>query len=1296
MSTTIDSLQIEIQTKSNNAATSINDLEKALKKLNKNGDVSSAVTNLNKLRQSLGAFINMPSSASKIESLANSLKSLKKVGPIDLGASLGGVKTAMESLKSINIDGVAPQIERIAEALTPLNDVKGSGFNAMMNGLKKLDEVAAGLTTETIDRFVEKIKELDEKLGPVSQKLVDIGNAFKGVNSKALTASGGFSVFDGSVNTTTLNLQSMINVAKDVWSALQPVVNLLKNTIGEAIEWDGIEYQFGNAFGEQADEYYNKIVQITDALKINKQMFMENSAMAASMLKGFGVSSEDAREMGLGYTELAYDIWAAYNNVYKSLDGADGAMAAVRSAIAGEVEPIRRAGFTIVESQLEITAANHGLAYSSEKATEAQKSYLRYLTLVDQAQTKGIIGTYASEMDTAEGMMRTFRQQLTSLAQTFGSIFLPVLTKVMPWLQAFVDLLGDAISAVASFFGIDIQKVDFSDGSEGLSSISDSANSATGAVNGTTDALTDLKNATLGFDELNVISPNTESSSGSGTSSGSGSGYDGLDVGSIWDESIFGQIQFEVDAIKEQLKEALSGITAVISGFALAVGTILVVSGANIPVGLGLMAIGAVGLVATIAENWSSMSDQLAKTLLDVTSILSGFLLAIGAFLAFSGVNVGLGVALMAAGAVSLATAATINWKFLEGNFKSTLSILTGIVSGGLLAMGALFAFTGVSVGLGIALMAIGAVGLVTAAALNWDSLSEPMRKAIGTLSGIVGGALFTFGAILAFSGNIPLGIGLMVAGAVSLASAVALNWDSLTGDLKNTLATLGTIVGGALLGVGVILALTGAATGLGIAMIAAGAVSIIAAAPINWNSLVNSIKDVLKEIGIAVGAALLALGILLVCTGVALPVGIALIAVGAASLVTGVALNWDSITEKVKKFFKDIGIIAGAAMLTLGILLVCTGVGIPLGIGLIAAGAASLVAGVALNWDSIKTSVQNALEKIKEWVKTYGLLALGVILCLTGAGIPIGLALIKQGLDTKTENGSTVGDDLLKTIKEKWNAVKKWWNSKPALKKVSAAVENFKAKVSDAWNSAKEWWNNKKAALKKYTPSIGDIKEKVSTAWSNARSWWDNKKAALKQYTPTIGSIKDKVSSAWTTAKNWWNNNKGSMSYTPTVGSIVDKLSSAWNTAKTWWNNNVKLSIPSLSLNVTYTTEGLGTVKKAIVNALGLQGWPKLSFAANGGIFDAGSLVWAGESGPEIVANAGGGKTGVMNVRQMSDAVYEGVYSAVMAAMSGNSNQGNQDINIYLDGKKITASVEKHQKERGANLMTGGMAYGY
>ena len=162
---------------------------------------------------------------------------------------------------------------------------------------------------------------------------------------------------------------------------------------------------------------------------------------------------------------------------------------------------------------------------------------------------------------------------------------------------------------------------------------------------------------------------------------------------------------------------------------------------------------------------------------------------------------------------------------------------------------------------------------------------------------------------------------------------------------------------------------------------------------------------------------------------------------------------------------------------------------------------------------------------------------------------------------------------------------------------------------------------------------------------------------------------------------------------YTPSIGSIADKVKTAWNSAKTWWNKNAKLStkldikVPKISVKWDTAT----AFGKSFKYPTGFS----LKFAANGGIFDQGSMIWAGERGPEIVAKAAGGKTGVMNVQQMQDAVFEGVYAAVVAAMRGGNDRGSQEIRVYLDGREVSASVRKHQHESGATIM-GNEVYSY
>ncbi len=570
MPTTIDSLQIQIESSSASAGKSIIELGDALGELKKNGSFTTAINNLNKLRDSLRLFNNIPSNASKILSLSNSLESLKTVGSVSgIGNSLSKLAGSLKSLNGITVD--KGKIDSIADALGSLSAVKAGGINTMMNGLLKISKVTEDLHDGKINAFAERIEKLTDALGPLSSKMTTIQAGLKGINSSARSAGSGVKEMSGELDSASVNLSSFIYIVQEAVQWLQQAIQKFAEFTQAAVEWDGIAARFGRTFGDQAEDVYGWIQQLNKEMGINVQQFMQYSSLYSQMLTGFGVATEDARNMAVGYTELTYDIWAAANDRYKTFEEAADAVA---SAIAGEVEPIRRAGFTIVESTLAETAAYHGLDISLANATEAQKSYLRYLTLVDQAHSTGTIGVYAKELNTAEGMVRTFSQQLKSLVQAFGSLFLPILVRVMPYLQAFVSLLEDGVHWIAGLFGIEIQKVDFSGyetGAGAIDSVGESANNATGSLNDATKAAKELKNATLGIDELNVISPPSAAGSGGAGAGGAGaggSGFEGMDIDSLWDKTIFDDIQSDVDAIKEKLRGWMPVIAAIAAGFA--------------------------------------------------------------------------------------------------------------------------------------------------------------------------------------------------------------------------------------------------------------------------------------------------------------------------------------------------------------------------------------------------------------------------------------------------------------------------------------------------------------------------------------------------------------------------------------------------------------------------------------------------------------------------------------------------------------------------------------------------------
>lgn len=562
----IQGLEFQIQENSAGAVTGLNNLKKALSGLKtvsvgSANNLSKTATGIRELTNALKG-LNTGDASQKINRLATALAALGNLSSFrSTTNSIVKLNSALTQLKWTDGNKLAS----LANGLRPLSELDKAHLTSFINQLGKLPGVINELEKADIDKFTRQMKDLSAAMKPFADEMQKVSNGFSAFPSKIQRIIASTNRYNGTVNKAASGTRAWSEALAGI--KLSTVI-YASNRIGaviaeymyEASEWEGIMYRFGRAFGEEAEENYKWILKLNSELQINVQKFMQYASIYGTMLKGFGVAQKDAAAMAMNYTELTYDIWAGYNDIYKTFE--DAAIA-VRSAIAGEVEPIRRAGFTIVDSQLKITAANYGIAYSTQSASEELKSYLRYLTLIDQARAQDLIGTYAREMTTAEGLMRTLRQQLASLSQAFGSFLLPALVKVLPYVQAFVELIGEAIAALAQLFGIDLKPVDFSSGvnagAAGAGAMADNLEDASGAAK-------KLKQYTAGFDELNVFDPN-QGSGGAGIGAGGGGSLEGMfDIDKLWDESIFNSINSQVDELKEKLKDVLATVTSIAAG----------------------------------------------------------------------------------------------------------------------------------------------------------------------------------------------------------------------------------------------------------------------------------------------------------------------------------------------------------------------------------------------------------------------------------------------------------------------------------------------------------------------------------------------------------------------------------------------------------------------------------------------------------------------------------------------------------------------------------------------------------
>ena len=953
----IQGLEFQIVNDSTQAVAGLQNLINTLNRLKTatNGGatgLSKTAQGIRELSNSLKG-LNSGDASQKITRLTNALTALSQVGNVKISSSIANqltaINTALAGLKWTDGD----KLTSLANGLRPLSELGKANMTTFINQLSKLPKVIEDLEAADIDKFTQQMTALAAAMKPFADEMQKVSNGFSAFPSKIqklITSTEKYNASARKATSTTGQFTSglkALNVAA-VAITFRKIGHFIAQAVTESNKYQEDLNLFTVALGQYAAEAQNYAEKVSDVMGIDPAQWLRNQGVFNTLLTGFGDTAERAQLMSQNLTQLGYDISSFFNI------SIEDAMQKLQSGISGELEPLRRLGYDLSQARLEQTALNLGIKESVANMTQAEKAELRYYAIMTQVTTAQ--GDMARTLEAPANQLRILQAQLTQAARAIGNIFIPALNAILPYAIAVVQVIREIANALANLAGFKLTDVDYSgvnSAAVGAGSLADNLDDAAGAAK-------KLKQYTAGFDELNVFAPNTGSGSGAGAGGAGGFDFDLPTYDFLGDA-----VQTRIGEIKKMIEDTLAEITTIVSGFMLAVGAILVVTGVNIPLGVGLMAAGAVGLAATVGLNWTAMSSELASTLALITGVVGGFLLALGAIMAFSGANLPLGIALMALGGASLVSAAVINWHNSDRHLTDALTTLTGVLAGASLAVGAMLAFTGVATGLGIALMAVGAVTLVSAAALNWNSIPDALASPLSRVGLLVSGATLALGAILAFSGCMPLGIALMAIGATSLVSVMALNWNGLSDEIQNVIAIITTVVSVAFLAIGAALAFSGANIPLGLALLAAGAVTMGTAIMPNWNDLSDNVQQKISMITTVVGGALLAVGAILALSGVALPLGLGLMAAGALSLGAIATLNWDFVVNSIKKVVSVITGILSGALIVLGVLLCLSGAGVGLGLAVLAAGLSLSYAAWTLDDNPITRFVRQMANSI-------------------------------------------------------------------------------------------------------------------------------------------------------------------------------------------------------------------------------------------------------------------------------------------------------------------------------------------
>ena len=494
--------------------------------------------------------------ASGLDKLAASLGNLKSAakGGAGLSTLAKGLERINASLSNSAVSG--SRIQSLVSALNGLSQIqKASGLNSVVNSLKKLPDISGSLDKLDLDKFASQIQRVAAAMKPLATEMEKVSNGFKAFpiriqkiiqSNNALTSS----------NAKATRSFSLLNKGINLY-IFQRVASIMSGWVTSANEYIENVNLFQVSMGEFYDEAFAYAQLVSDRLGIDPSEWMRNQGVFMSMANGFGLAREQAYALSEGLTELSYDLSSLYN------ENVEQSALRLQSALAGEIEPIRRLGISISQATLQEYALAHGIDESVTAMTEQEKALLRSLVLMEGASRVGAIGDFAKTLESPANAMRVLHQQITQLGRALGTVLLPIIVQIIPWVQAFVSVLTDAISALATFMGFTMPEWDTSDWgsnvSSGVSDIADSMGSAT-------EAAKELKSATIGIDELNIISPQTGSAGSGGA--GVSDWAQNLEVPEIWNKEAIAQIQTKASELEEKLKSILKVVLAIGAAFA--------------------------------------------------------------------------------------------------------------------------------------------------------------------------------------------------------------------------------------------------------------------------------------------------------------------------------------------------------------------------------------------------------------------------------------------------------------------------------------------------------------------------------------------------------------------------------------------------------------------------------------------------------------------------------------------------------------------------------------------------------
>ena len=331
-------------------------------------------------------------------------------------------------------------------------------------------------------------------------------------NSEIAKVQSQISGLDKNVKNTSTNMtKSFGSLAAKVIS-VGAIIKATASSITRAMNYIEDENLFQVSMKKWADSTRDWSKQVQDSVGVSAAWLRKYSGVMTNMTASMGLAQDQAVQLGRGVALLSNDIASFYNI------SAESAFEKIQSAMAGMPRPLQELGIMVRDSEVKQTAYANGIARTGEELNTQQKALATYLAILQR--TSNAQGDLARTINSPANQMRMLKTSIIDLGVAIGTMFQPLLSVVLPVLNAIVIAATRAFQALASLFGIEFDASayadDFSDISTGVESVGDAADSSGGKVK-------KLAKQLAAFDEMNTLNKNDDSSGG-GSGGGGGGG----------------------------------------------------------------------------------------------------------------------------------------------------------------------------------------------------------------------------------------------------------------------------------------------------------------------------------------------------------------------------------------------------------------------------------------------------------------------------------------------------------------------------------------------------------------------------------------------------------------------------------------------------------------------------------------------------------------------------------------------------------------------------------------------------